>query len=130
MSLDFLSNLSHVIGQVSKDKGVSQEVVVNSIVQGVLSAVRKKYGTYRDIEVKYNEELGELELFEFKKIVPDKEFEDELIEIKYSEAKELDLSAHIGDQVGMRLELKDLGRIDAYTARQIMTQNIKKSARK
>ena len=56
MSLEFLSNLSRVIQQVSKDKGVSQEVVVNSIVQGVLSAVRKKYGTYRDIEVKYNDE--------------------------------------------------------------------------
>ena len=67
MSLDFLSNLSQVIGQVSKDKGVSQSAVINSIVQGVLSAVRKKYGTYRDIEVKYNEETGELELFEFKK---------------------------------------------------------------
>ena len=67
MSLDLLSNLSRVIEQVSKDKGVSQPAVINSIVQGVLSAVRKKYGTYRDIEVKYNEETGELELFEFKK---------------------------------------------------------------
>ena len=125
MSLDFLSNLSRVIGQVSKDKGVSPSAVINSIVQGVLSAVRKKYGTYRDIEVKYNEETGELELFEFKKVVADEEFEDELIEIKYSSAKELDPSAHIGDQVGMRLELKDLGRIDAQAAKQIIIQNLR-----
>ena len=125
MSLDFLSNLSRVIGQVSKEKGVSESAVVGSIVQGVLSAVRKKYGTYRDIEVKYNEKEGELELFEFKKIVKDDEFEDELIEIKYSEAKDLDPSAHIGDQVGMRLELKDLGRIDAQAAKQIIIQNLR-----
>ena len=125
MSLDFLSNLSRVIGQVSKEKGVSEAVVVDSIVQGVLSAVRKKYGTYRDIEVKYNEKEGELELFEFKKIVKDDEFEDELIEIKYSEAKDLDPSVHIGDQVGMRLELKDLGRIDAQAAKQIIIQNLR-----
>jgi len=125
MSLDFLSDLSRVIGQVSKEKGVSESAVVGSIVQGVLSAVRKKYGTYRDIEVKYNEEEGELELFEFKKIVKDDEFEDDLIEIKYSEAKDLDPSAHIGDQVGMRLELKDLGRIDAQAAKQIIIQNLR-----
>ena len=125
MSLDFLSNLSQVIGQVSKDKGVSQEAVINSIVQGVLSAVRKKYGTYRDIEVKYNEDNGELELFEFKTVVSDKEFEDELIEIKYSSAKELDSSTQLGDQVGMRLELKDLGRIDAQAAKQIIIQNLR-----
>ena len=111
MSLDFLSNLSRVVQQVSKDKGISQSAVIHSIVQGVLSAVRRKYGTYRDIEVKYNEELGELEIFEFKKVVSDKEFEDELIEIKYSQAQELDPEAQIGDQIGTRLELKDLGRI-------------------
>ena len=125
MSLEFLSNLSHVIQQVSKDKGVSQEAVVNSVVQGVLSAVRKKYGTYKDIEVKYNEELGELELFEFKKVVSDEEFEDELIEIKYSSAKELDPDAQMGDQIGTRLELKDLGRIDAQAAKQIIIQNLR-----
>ena len=125
MSLDFLSNLSRVIGQVSKDKGVSPQIVVDSVVQGVLSAVRKKYGTYRDIEVKYNEEQGELELFEFKKVVPDKEFEDDLIEIKYSSAKELDPESQLGDQIGLRLELKDLGRIDAQAAKQIIIQNLR-----
>ncbi len=125
MSLDFLSNLGRVIQQVSKDKGVSQEVVINSVVQGVLSAVRKKYGTYRDIEVKYNEQTGELELFEFKKVVPDEEFEDEMIEIKYSTAKDLDPSAHLGDQIGARLDLKDLGRIDAQAAKQIIIQNLR-----
>ena len=124
MSLD-LSNLSQVISQVSKDKGISESAVANTVVQGVLSAVRKKYGTYRDIEVKYNKELGELELFEFKKVVPDDNFEDELIEIKYSTAKELDPSAHLGDQVGTRLELKDLGRIDAQAAKQIIIHNLR-----
>lgn len=125
MSLDFLSNLSRVIQQVSKDKGINQSAVIHSIVQGVLSAVRKKYGTYRDIEVKYNEELGDLELFEFKKVVSDDEFEDELIEIKYSQAKELDPEAQMGDQIGTRLELKDLGRIDAQAAKQIIIQNLR-----
>ena len=125
MSLEFLSNLSRVIQQVSKDKGVSEQIVVSSIVQGVLSAVRKKYGTYRDIEVKYNEDLGELELFEFKKVVPDKDFEDELIEIKYSEAQALDSESQLGDQIGSRLELKDLGRIDAQAAKQIIIQNLR-----
>ena len=124
MSLD-LSNLSQVIVQVSKDKGISESIVANTVVQGVLSAVRKKYGTYRDIEVKYNDKLGELELVEFKKVVKDEEFEDELIEITYSEAKDLDPSIHIGDQVGMPLELKDLGRIDAQAAKQIIIHNLR-----
>lgn len=124
MSFD-LSNLNPVVQQVSKEKGVSPSAVINSIVQGVLSAVRKKYGTYRDIEVKYNKDLGDLELFEFKKVVKDEEFEDELIEIKYSEAKDLDPGSQIGDQIGTRLELKDLGRIDAQVAKQFIIQSLR-----
>ena len=127
MSEDFLSNLGHIIDQVSKEKGVKKDFVVNSILQGVLAAVRRKYGTYRDIEAKYNEETGEVELFEFKKVVPDKEFEDELIEIKYTEAQVLDPEVQLEDQIGTRLEMKSLGRIDAQVVKQIIMQNLREA---
>lgn len=123
--MDILSNLGRIIDQVSKDKGVNKDIVVNSIIQGVLTAVRKKYGTYRDIEVKFNEDRGQIELFEFKKVVTDEEFEDEEVEIKYSEAKYLDPEVQLEDQIGTRLDMKDLGRIDAQAARQIIVQNLR-----
>ena len=127
MSENFLSNLGHIIDQVSKEKGIKKDFVVNSILQGVLAAVRRKYGTYRDIEAKYNEETGEVELFEFKKVVPDKEFEDELIEIKYTEAQVLDPEVQLEDQIGTRLEMKSLGRIDAQVVKQIIMQNLREA---
>ena len=123
--MDILSNLGRIIDQVSKDKGVNKNIVVNSVIQGVLTAVRKKYGTYRDIEVKYNEDNGQIELFEFKKVVPDEDFEDEEVEIKYSEAKHLDSEVQLEDQIGTRLDMKDLGRIDAQAAKQIIVQNLR-----
>ena len=125
MSEDLLSNLPRVIDQVSKDKGIERQIVVNSIVQGVLTAIRKKYGTYRDIEVKFSEETGEIEIFEFKKVVPDKDFEDELIEIKLSEARKLDPEAQIEEQIGTQMALKDMGRVDAQAARQIIIQGLR-----
>ena len=125
MSTEFLSQVGRVIDQISKDKGINRDLVVQSVVQGTLAAVRKKYGTYRDIEVKFNEDEGELELFEFRKVVPDNEFEDELIEIKYSEAVGLDPDVEIEDQIGIRLELQDLGRIDAQAAKQTIIQHLR-----
>ena len=130
MSVDFLSNLGRVIDQVSKEKGVSRQIIVTSVIEGILMAVRKKYGTYRDIEAKYNEETGEVELFEFKKVVPDEDFEDEQIEIKYTEAKALDPEVQMEDQIGTRLELKSLGRIDAQVAKQIIMQNLREEEHK
>ncbi len=119
------SEFGRLIDQVSKDRGLDKKVVIDSIVQGLLSVARKKYGTYRDIEVKYNEEAGQLELYEFKEVVEDDKFVDEQIEIKFSSALKLDPEAQVGDQIGSPLKMEALGRIDAYTARQIVVQSLK-----
>ncbi len=119
------SELGRLIDQVSKDRGIERKVVIDSIVHGMLSAARKKYGTYRDIEVKYNEETGQLELYEFKEVVEDENFIDEQIEIKLSSALKLDPEARVKDQIGVPLEASALGRIDAYMAKQIVAQSLK-----
>ena len=121
------SNLKQVIDLVSKEKGVDREIVTRAIVLGILGAIRKKYGTYRDIEAKYNSEAGEIELFEFKKVVTDSELEDDLIEMKYSEATELDSEVQIGEQIGTSLDVQDFGRIHVQAAMQTMFQNLKKA---
>ena len=120
-----ISDLSRLIEQVSKDKGIEKKIVMEAVVQGLLSAARKKHGTYKDIEAKYNEETGELELFEFKTVVADDQFIDDQIEIKLSEALRLDPDAVENDQIGIRMETEELGRIDAQTARQIISQNLR-----
>lgn len=119
------SELGRLIDQVSKERGIEKQIVIESIVNGLLSAARKKYGTYRDIEVKYNEESGQIELYEFKEVVEDNQFVDEQIEIKHSEALKLDPEAQVKDQIGVPLESEDLGRIDAYMAKQIVVQSLK-----
>ncbi len=65
------SDLSRMIEQVGKDKGIDKGVVIDAVIQGMLVAARKKYGTYREIEAQYNEESGEIELYEFKEVVND-----------------------------------------------------------
>ena len=119
------SELGRLIDQVSKERSLDKKIVINSIVQGLLTAARKKYGTYRDIEAKYNEETGQLELYEFKEVVADDNFVDDQIEIKLSEALKLDPEARVKDQIGVALNADDLGRIDAYMARQIVLQHLR-----
>ena len=119
------SELGRLIDQVSKERGLDKKVVIDSIVQGLLSAARKKYGTYRDIEVKYDEDTGQLELYEFKEVVEDEKFIDDQIEIKLSEALKLDPEAGVADQIGVPLKSEAMGRIDAYMAKQIVVQSLK-----
>jgi N utilization substance protein A len=129
MAENMFSDLSRIIDQVGKDKGIDKQVVIDAVVQGMLVAARKKYGTYREIEAQYNEETGEVELYEFKEVVPDEEFVDEEVEIKLTEALVLDPEAQIHDSIGSKLESGDLGRIAAQTAKQIITQRVRDAER-
>lgn len=120
------SNLNYVIDQVGKDKGIDRKVIIEALEQAVLTASRKKYGHQGEIEVHYNEEIGEVELFQFKQVV--EEVMDPSTEISVEEAKELDSEAQIGDSLGVKLNT-DFGRIGAQTAKQVIIQKVRDAER-
>ena len=120
------SNLNFVIEQVGKDKGIDRKVIIEALEQAVLTASRKKYGHQGEIEVHYNEEAGEVELFQFKQVV--EEVTDPSTEISLAEARELDSEAQIGDSLGVKLNT-DFGRIGAQTAKQVIIQKVRDAER-
>ena len=129
MAADNFSDLSRMIEQVGKDKGIDKQVVIDAVIQGMIVAARKKYGTYREIEASYNEESGEVELYEFKEVVTAEAFVDEEIELKIEEARELNPDIQLNDSIGIKLDSHDLGRIAAQTAKQIITQRVRDAER-
>ena len=120
------SNLNYVIDQVGKDKGIDRKVIIEALEQAVLTASRKKYGHQGEIEVHYNEEVGEVELFQFKQVVG--EVTTPSTEISLEEAKGLDTEAQIGDSLGVKLNT-DFGRIGAQTAKQVIIQKVRDAER-
>lgn len=120
------SNLNYVIEQVGKDKGIDRKVIIEALKEAVLKASKKKYGHQGEIEVQYNEEEGEVELFQFKQVVD--EVIDPSTEISLKEARELDNEAQIGDSLGVKLNT-DFGRIGAQTAKQVIIQKVRDAER-
>ena len=129
MAENLFTDLAKVIDQVGKDKGIDKEVVIDAVKQAMLVAARKKYGTYREIEASYNEETGEVELYEFKEVVEREKFIDEEVEIPLDEALVLDPGAQLDDSIGIKLDSSDLGRIAAQTAKQIILQKVRDAER-
>ncbi len=120
------SNLNYVIEQVGKDKGIDRKVIIEALEQAVLTASRKKYGHQGEIEVHYNEEIGEIELFQFKQVV--EEVVNPSSEIFIKEARALDNEVQIGDSLGVKLDT-DFGRIGAQTAKQVIIQKVRDAER-
>jgi N utilization substance protein A len=120
-------NLKHIIDQLMKEKGIDREIVVEALEQAVLSAANKKYRNTRDLEAHFNEELGEVEIFEFVTVVD--EVEDSYKEITLDEAREEDPDVEVGDSIGMKLPSSEFSRISAQTAKQVIIQRVREAER-
>lgn len=129
MAENIFSDLAKVIEQVGKDKGIEKQLLIDAVIQAMLVAARKKYGTYREIEASYNEETGEVELFEFKEVVEPEKFVDEEVEIPMDQAQKLDANVQLGEFIGIKMGTGDLGRIAAQTAKQIIMQKVRDAER-
>ncbi|NQT56014.1 MAG: transcription termination/antitermination protein NusA [Desulfobacteraceae bacterium] len=121
------SDLIKMIDQVSREKGVEREILIKALEEAVKAAARKKYGPDYDLEVSYNKELGEVEVFEFKEVVEN--VTNERVEISREEAYEMDPESELGDSLGIRIDTDTFGRIAAQSAKQVIMQRFKEAER-
>jgi N utilization substance protein A len=120
--------LKRLIEQMGKDKGIDKEIIVEALESAILTAARKKLGAKVELESKYNEEAGELEVFQFKTVV--EKVVDPETQISLEQARnELDEEAEPGDSLGMRVDAASFGRIAVQTAKQIIIQKVKDAER-
>ncbi len=120
-------NLSKVIELIVKEKGLRQEDLVMVVEAAVQSAAKKVYGDYDNIEAHYNPKLDEVEVFQFKVVA--EEVEDPNIQISMKQARKLDPSCQMGDELGEKLDASKLGRIAAQSAKQVIVQKVKEVER-
>jgi N utilization substance protein A len=121
-------NLKRILDQICRDKGIDRSLLVDAIEEAVRSAVRKKFGGRRDIEVQFNEELGEIEVFQYRTVV--EEVFDEDTEISLEEARQLDPEVELEDDLGEKMEnIADLGRIAAQSAKQVIIHRMRDAER-
>ena len=121
------SDLARLIDEVHRVKNIPRDAVIGVIESAMEAAARKRYGLNRDIEAQYNEELGEVELFEFRTVV--ESIEDDETELVYDQAQELDPECELGDSLGVKMEIEALGRIAAQTAKQVIIQKVRDAER-
>ncbi len=122
-----LTELTRVMDSVCKDKGIEKDEIVSAVEEAVLSAAQKLFRMQdmdKELEVHFNENDGDVELFEFKTVV--EETTDPEMEITEAEAIDLDPEAELGDQIGVKIN-PDFTRIAIQNAKQRILQSIKEA---
>jgi transcription termination/antitermination protein NusA len=123
MGLDLIS----LLGQIGKDKGIDKQILIDAVESAMLSAARKHYGHNLNLEAKFDEDSGEVEVVLYRNVVD--ALVDDATEILLKDAKVLDPDARVGDELGQLLETKELGRIAAQTAKQVIAQKLRDAER-
>jgi N utilization substance protein A len=118
-----ISDINRVVEQVSRDKGIDREVLIKALEEALKSAARKKFGNKMDIEVQYNNDSGEIEVFQFKDVT--EEVTEPALEISLEEGRKLDPDCEVGDSLGTKMDTSTFGRIAAQSAKQVIIQKMK-----
>lgn len=123
------ADLNAVITQLTREKGIDRDVLIDAIKSAVLSAARKHFGQNLDLEVEVRES-GDIEVLQYKTIV--EKVVDPYNHISLDEARSMmpqDLPEEQMPEVGLLLQIplstEELGRIAAQSARQVIQQKVR-----
>ncbi len=122
-----IAPLKREIEQLAKDKGINRETIITALEEAMVQAARKKFGQEKEIEARFNRETAEIELFEFREVV--ERITDSTTQILLDRAREFDPDAEMGDEIGVKLDTADFGRILAQAAKQVIIQRVRDAER-
>jgi N utilization substance protein A len=121
-------NLKREIDQIAKDKGIEATEITGALEEAMRQAARKRFGQDKEIEARYNDEIGEVELFEFREVV--ETITDAETQILLPDAiRDYDPDVEVGDEIGVKLDTSGFGRILAQAAKQVIIQRIRDAER-
>lgn len=123
MKNDFLV----AIAQISAERHLAKEVVLETIEQALVVAYKRNFGAAHSIEVKIDPNTGKARVHVEKEIVED--IKDERSQISLKEARRLDATAEVGEVIRLEMTPKNWGRISAQTAKQVILQRIREAER-
>jgi N utilization substance protein A len=152
-----IRDFTSAVNQISEEKGISAEKVLETIEQAIAAAYKKDYGKKGQIiKAKLDAQSGEVKFWQVKIVVDqdslyseeeleglkdrkeDDEEETDGKKVKFNpekhimidEAQKIDEKIKVGDELETFLESKkDYGRIAAQTAKQVIMQKLREAER-
>lgn len=115
---DFFSALE----DLEKAYKIDKNVFIESLEAGLVSAYKRESGEARNMSVQLSEAKNTIKFFAYKTVV--EEVVDPEKEISLEDAKQIKSAYKVGDAVSEDVTPKDLSRIAAQTAKQVIMQRL------
>lgn len=119
--------LLNAITYLSKEKGVSIDVICDSLEAVLITAYKKEPDANPTAEVELNRSTGDYKIIAAKTVV--EEVENQHTEISLEAAREINKEYEPGDIIQRDVTPKNFGRIAAQSAKQVMIQRLREAER-
>ncbi len=121
--------LVQIAKAVAEEKGITPELVIQSIEEAIQKAARAKYGADLDIIATIDPQTGEVDLTKHVTVVEPEDFENQSAQLLLEDAKKLDSDAEIGTVFTEKLPLFEFGRVVSQAGKQVVTQRLREAER-
>ncbi len=122
-----MAGMAEAIRQIMQEKGISEELVLQTIKDSLTAAYKKRFGTAENIVIRFKDNYDGVEVFSKKLIV--QEAEDPVLEIELDEAREYAPEAEVGDILEVPIDLKEFDLQSVMLAKQTTRQSFKEITR-
>ena len=119
--------LLNAIAFLSKEKGVSTDVICDSLEAVLITAYKKEPEANPIADVELNRETGDYRIVAAQTVV--EEVENPHGEISLEDARKLNPEYEVGDVVNVDVTPDNFGRIAAQAAKQVMIQRLREAER-
>src|SRR5437867_5566050 len=108
------------LSQITREKSVDRQLLIETLEAGLASAVRKKHGATADVQVTFSNDTGAIAVALRKTVV--ETVDDSAIQLTLEEARAHKSGAQIGDVLTFPLPIAEFGRNAIQTAKQVLIQ--------
>jgi N utilization substance protein A len=117
-------NLIDSFAEFKEAEHIDRPTLIKVIEDVFKTLLRKKYYSDENFDVIVNDQTGDLEIFQRREVVRDEDIMNDDTQIELSEAKKMDDSYEVGDEVYEELTMESFGRRAILAAKQTLASRI------
>ncbi len=121
------TEILEALGAITREKNVERSVLVETLEAGLVSAGKKKFGATANIEVKFDNVSGKIEMARVMDVV--ETVEDPALQCTLEDAVKTHPDAAVGAPIRFPLEVADFGRNAIQAAKQVLIQRVREAER-
>ena len=121
--------MAEAIRQLISEKGISEELIVNTLQEALLAAYKKKFGTSDNAIIRFRENYEGVDIYSKKVIVDEDDLEDEVLQMTLEEARNYAEDAEVGDILELPVDPQEFDLQSVMVAKQTTRQNFRDISR-